>query len=278
MYARAAAAAGHAGDAAKILEPRLATEPEARAIWVEMAPKLGTTDDAEAWLAKVAPAMTSDAERLTLASGWFEVWRNLIDPAAIRSARDIIKPVADRPDAPHDAIALLAEVAQEQADYDAAVGGFRRLLAAAPTDPDSMNNVAYALLLRGRAGDLDEAAHLAEQAVAASPDSSNLYDTLARVYAKAGKHDLAVKTFSSAITRDGRNIEPMIGLADEYARGGKPEEAARPGNCSPRSKTSSGRSAAVVATPRAASHRPGVGRSGRVRWGKGGRMKANAEC
>ncbi|MDB5290103.1 MAG: tetratricopeptide repeat protein, partial [Phycisphaerales bacterium] len=124
------------------------------------------------------------------------------------------KPLIAKSDAKPQVWLLAAVAAQAQGDYPAAEEAFRHVLRANPQSPDSQNDLAYALWLKGRAEDLAEARKLAEAAVAAQPMNASFYDTLARVQAKSGDRKSAIGSFRAALEKDPNSLEAMIGMAD----------------------------------------------------------------
>jgi tetratricopeptide (TPR) repeat protein len=151
---------------------------------------------------------------------WLAVGSAFHSNLALHKAHDLLAPAAARQDADSHVLALAAQVAQELGDYESAETLWRRLIqeasaqvvpsAADPVRAEICNNLAYVLMASGDASKLPEARQLAEQAVAASPDTSSFYDTLARIYSHQGKRDLAVKAFRTAREKDPNNVEAMF--------------------------------------------------------------------
>jgi tetratricopeptide (TPR) repeat protein len=245
VYGKALVASGRAAEAARLLRPLLEQAEDARLVWMGLAAAHKDEAAAVAWLDQVAPLVPADAadEQLTLAAAWHAVGNATGSAAAYGKARDLLRRLVDRPDAANisaDAWDLLARNALELAEYDDAVRGWQQAAKAGSTknggtknggtkpgdaDPGLSNNLAYALLLRGKAGDLPEAERLAKQAVAGSPATSGFHDTLARVYSRLGRRPEAIAEFRTAIEKDRDNVEPLVGLADELARGNQKSES-----------------------------------------------------
>jgi len=229
-YAHALIAAGRAAVASELFQPLLAGNADARRAWMSLATPQKSADAATAWLDQVAPLIADNAsERIVLAEAWLAVGSAFHSTSALHKAHDLLAPAAARQDAESSVLALTAQVEQELGDYQSAETLWRRLIqdasagavsgAADPVRPEIRNNLAYVLMAGGDASKLPEARQLAEQAVAASPDTSTFYDTLARIYSRQGKRDLAVKTFRAARDKDPNNVEALIGLADELSHG-----------------------------------------------------------
>ncbi len=231
-YAHALIASGRAADASALFQPLLAGNADARRTWMSLALPQSSADAATAWLDQVSP-LTADnaAERIDLAEAWLAVGSAFHSAPALHKAHDLLAPAAGRQDADSHVLALTAQVAQELGDYESAETLWRRLIQEAsaqdlagstdPVRPEIRNNLAYVLMAGGDASKLPEACQLAQQAVAASPGTSTFYDTLARIYSRQGKRDLAVKTFRTAREKDPNNVEALIGLADELSHGGR---------------------------------------------------------
>lgn len=229
VYGKALVASGRAADAANLLRPLLNQTADARLVWMDMAASHKDESAAVAWLDQVAPLVPADAleEQFALASAWHAVGGSTASAAAYGKARDLLRRLVDRPNVSADGWDLLARNALELADYDDAVRGWQQAAkAGGRTDPPGLNNnLAYALLLRGKAEDLPEAERLAKQAVDASPSSSGYHDTLARIHSKLGRRPQAIAEFRAAIDKDRDNVEPKVGLAAELARGGDKKDA-----------------------------------------------------
>jgi tetratricopeptide (TPR) repeat protein len=220
-YAHALIAAGRPADAAALFQPLLATNADARQAWMSLATSQKSADAATAWLDQVAPLIADNAsEPIALAEAWLAVGSAFHSNLALHKAHDLLAPAAARQDADSHVLALAAQVAQELGDYESAETLWRRLIqeasaqvvpsAADPVRAEICNNLAYVLMASGDASKLPEARQLAEQAVAASPDTSSFYDTLARIYSHQGKRDLAVKAFRTAREKDPNNVEAMF--------------------------------------------------------------------
>lgn len=74
--------------------------------------------------------------------------------------------------------------AYKEGKLDEAAGFYRRALEIGPNDPEMNNNLAYTLLVMGKAG---EAVEPAERGVAGAPTNPMILDTLGAVYMEVGK-------------------------------------------------------------------------------------------
>jgi predicted Zn-dependent protease len=115
--------------------------------------------------------------------------------------------------------------AESAGDMEQSVRANRKLLESRVDDPDLQNNLAYALLERGKADDLPEARRLIEAALARHPSNSTYLDTLARVHLKARDLPAAEQTFERALEARGDSVEALIGLADVHVQAGRPKRA-----------------------------------------------------
>jgi Tfp pilus assembly protein PilF len=227
---RALVQSGRAADARKTLEPMLASDRSARALWLQLV-ALDIKDPAQAgeWTRLAAATIpASDLnEQIALGSCWYNLSvrprESRVDGAADEAAR-ILDPIVIRADAPVDAILLRAALFDRAGDQKSAEDLYRRGLRLRPDQPEALNNLAYLILLRG--GDLDESRELISRAVKQSPNSANFLDTLGRVQARQGDHPAAVESFKKALALEPNNLEAMIGLAGVLSESGKRAEAA----------------------------------------------------
>src|SRR4029079_3789065 len=102
---------------------------------------------------------------------------------------------------------------------------YRQSLKLRPNQPPAQNNLAYVLLLKGGASQLNEAHDLSAAAIKASPNVASFHDTMARIEAKRGTPDAAIASFRKALALDPASFEAMIGLADVLCQTGKRDEA-----------------------------------------------------
>ena len=216
LYGRALIMTSRAADAAALLEPMLSQSPRSRLIWLELA--TAPHKDAAAaieWLKKAIPFIAeSSNEKLALADAWEQIGQRYESTAAHEAARRVLQPIVNGTSVPAQAWAAWATVSQSLNDIPQAERGWREYLKQRPDDALAKNNLAYMLLMEGSPSQLAEAEQLARSAIAAAPNTSTLYDTLARIQLRLGKPDDAVKSFHAALDRNDNNLEAMIGLAD----------------------------------------------------------------
>lgn len=215
LYARALIVSDQAGSANELLKPLLTTA-DWRMRWLELSGFHASVEAARAWIETVAGDVPADAldEQLSLARAWYAVGSRFDSSAALDHAARLLKGLVAAHGDSAQGWLLLALTYQAQQNFDAALDAHRVVLKLQPQSANAMNNVAYALWMRGHLDDNPEALQWANAAIAADPSDSTFYDTLARIQARAGDTSLAVSTFRAAIEKDPDNVEAMIGLAD----------------------------------------------------------------
>ena len=119
---------------------------------------------------------------------------------------------------------MLAVLYEDVNDYDRAIERYRRVLALAPKEPVSLNNLAYALAVHKNAP--AEALPIGQQAYEASGGTASSADTLGWIYYLLGKHDEAEKLLDDAVSRAPGNAEIQLHLAHNLAALGR-DDAAR---------------------------------------------------
>lgn len=120
---------------------------------------------------------------------------------------------------------LMASCDEALGNLDAAEQEYREALKLRPNQPAAQNNLAYVLLLKGGASQLEEAHRLSTAAISAAPSTASFHDTLARIEAKRGKLDAAATGFRKALSLEPRSLEAMIGLADVLSQNGRRDDA-----------------------------------------------------
>jgi tetratricopeptide (TPR) repeat protein len=228
---RAYAQSGRDREARPILEPMLASDRAARAMWLQIAANdIKDPAAAEQWIRHVAPMIPADsaAEQTALGSAWYNLSARARDERAGRGASEeaikVLDPLVKRDDAPVDAILLRAALFDRAGDQKGSEELYRRGLKIRPDQPEALNNLAYLILLRD--GDLNEAKQMAARAVQLAPNNASFYDTLGRVQGKIGDRDAAIASFKKAIDLEPDNLEALIGLATTFTDAGKRDAAA----------------------------------------------------
>ena len=108
-------------------------------------------------------------------------------------------------------------------DSAAAEADFRAALAINPNQPQVLNYLGYSLVEEQRK--LDEALDMIERAVAASPESGYIVDSLGWVYYRLGRYDEAVEQMERAVELEA--VDPVVNdhLGDVYWAVGRAREA-----------------------------------------------------
>ncbi|MFZ5585160.1 MAG: glycosyltransferase [Thermodesulfobacteriota bacterium] len=123
--------------------------------------------------------------------------RDLLGQGQIEPALALLRPLADRPDAPNATLRLLARALMGGRFFDEAVQVFRRLLEAGPEQAGLRNSLAMALVMAGRR---DEAAEHLRRAVDLEPDNHVFAANLGKYFLLGGDHDQAAQAFERALT------------------------------------------------------------------------------
>jgi tetratricopeptide (TPR) repeat protein len=111
-----------------------------------------------------------------------------------------------------------------QGRLDEAESLYRRILAANPGHPETLNNLAWLLVMRDQPRP-DEALQLIERAVEASGPTPTLIDTRAVALIRAGRFDQAIEQLSTALPRAPRKASLPLHLAWALKAKGQREEA-----------------------------------------------------
>jgi uncharacterized protein (TIGR03790 family) len=121
---------------------------------------------------------------------------------------------------------LLAAIYEEQGQPDLAIERYRRVLADAPDDLLSLNNLAYALAVHAKAP--QDALAPAQKAYELSKGAvPSITDTLGWVHFLLGQHAEAEKYLSEAATAAPNNADVQLHLAHVYAARGRADLAAK---------------------------------------------------
>jgi predicted Zn-dependent protease len=217
LYCRALLAAGRFDDAAARLRPLIAQSTQWVDVWLQLA-TAGSKDAnaASQWLKQLTPLLpaNSPALQIALAQAWQRVGSQFDLTAANETARDLLQPILSKPPVPAAAWEVWAMTQQSLGNLPEAERGWEEFLKLDANNPSAKNNLAFVILLEGDAGKLPRAQSLAKEAVAAAPNASTFYDTLARIEGQLGHHPEAIRNFRMAIDKDPTDVEAMIGLAD----------------------------------------------------------------
>jgi len=111
----------------------------------------------------------------------------------------------------------------QDGDPVAAEADFRAALAVNPDQPQVLNYLGYSLVEEQR--NLDEALEMIKRAVAASPDSGYIVDSLGWVYYRLGRYEEAVVQMERAVELE--PVDPVVNdhLGDVYWAVGRQREA-----------------------------------------------------
>jgi tetratricopeptide (TPR) repeat protein len=111
----------------------------------------------------------------------------------------------------------------QDGNSEAAEDDFRAALAINPDQPQVLNYLGYSLVEEQRK--LDEALDMIERAVAASPNSGYIVDSLGWVYYRLGRYDEAVVQMERAVELEA--VDPVVNdhLGDVYWAVGRKREA-----------------------------------------------------
>jgi uncharacterized protein (TIGR03790 family) len=118
---------------------------------------------------------------------------------------------------------MLAALYDEAGEYDRAIERYRRVLAVAPNEPVSLNNLAYALAVHKKAP--AEALPIAQQAYAASNGEAAIADTLGWIHHLMGNHAEAERLLAEAAAKAPDNAEIHLHLAYAYVAMGRNDAA-----------------------------------------------------
>jgi tetratricopeptide (TPR) repeat protein len=223
-YAEALCRANQEEDAAKLLLPLAQNSADWRVNWLKMAVfahKDGAS--AAAWIERVRPLLAKDSlpEQQHLADAYFECALKLNYPQGYALAEEALKPFVGTPAMTPAALMTFASAADQANDLPAAEDAYRQVLKLTPGEPIVLNNLASLLGKKGDPASLTEGEALARQAVAAhpsAPETSNYYDTLARILEKQGRNDDALSTFETGNSLNPNDLNVLIGLANLSAK------------------------------------------------------------
>lgn len=96
-----------------------------------------------------------------------------------------------------------------------------------PQNADALSLLAQVKMQRAASGDSEEAARLAEQAIAAHPQDANSHYVLGVLRLRAGNAAEAITHLEAALTFDSSRLDARINLAKAYQRAGRDADAER---------------------------------------------------
>jgi uncharacterized protein (TIGR03790 family) len=171
-----------------------------------------------AWL--TSTGLSSVAVKLMLKG---EGRRRRGDPAGTRQALEQATALEPRLTAAHR---TLAAVYDELGEHGLAIERYRRVLAEAPDDLLSLNNLAYGLAVHARSP--GEALAFAQKAYAQSKGNvASINDTLGWIHYLLDQHIEAEKYLTDAAAAEPNNADVQLHLAYVYVARGRRELAAR---------------------------------------------------
>ncbi len=137
-------------------------------------------------------------------------------------AREFYQAVLDRQPNQPDALHLMALIALEAMQVEAAVDMLKRAVPQKPTDPALRGSYADALML---SNDAVAAERQLRRALKLSPEHSDLLCKLARCLAMLGREDEARSTFEAVLARGPDHPTALVDYADFLIQVGEPEKA-----------------------------------------------------
>lgn len=137
---------------------------------------------------------------------------------AIEAANQAME-VAGSEDRKQFAKLTLATAQQNSGDFKGAETTLRGILAESPNNPIAQNNLGY--FLAERSEKLDEALKLIQEALKSEPENPQYLDSLAWVYFKQGKFDLAEENLKKALKYETASATIHEHLGDVYQKQGK---------------------------------------------------------
>lgn len=203
FYTRALVRSGDTPRAWQLLSPQLKASETARVIALKrVSEDLTSVQDVESWLSTLNADSGNPDRQFKSATAQFLAGQRLGSEPLVRKAQQQITAVLNTP-GPHsiDVIYAQGQIAHYLGEWDQAEASYRKALKNVPDNPLVLNNLALVLTERGGPA-LNEAQQLAQRATQLADKDANLLDTLASVYLKKGKLDLALQTIDQAIALD----------------------------------------------------------------------------
>jgi uncharacterized protein (TIGR03790 family) len=120
---------------------------------------------------------------------------------------------------------MVADLEEKAEAYDAAMERYRQVLELQPNNIIALNNLAYALAVRGNQP--AEALPFARKAASLAPGNGSILDTLGWVEHLLGNHEVAADIFRDAVRLAPADAEIRLHAAIVNAAAGRREEAER---------------------------------------------------
>jgi Flp pilus assembly protein TadD len=228
LYLTALAAGGRV-DAAERFAGELMKNPVGRPILAAAIGKQVPASTARAWLegAGVLESQGDGQGMLAVATGWSMLAARTNDASDKARARELLTQLSQRPGVKPEVVTGAAMALEAIKDSDLAAKFYQQALASGSNNPVAQNNLAMLLAAKGGRQDLDQAIHLASDAVKALPAQPALRDTLASVLARDKQLAPAVESMKEAVRLEPGNVKWRTRLAGYLADSGELEEARR---------------------------------------------------
>lgn len=183
---------------------------------------------AVAWIEAMDQMAVSDApaERVAMATGWFDLAQRVGDPSLLARARAVLSPLVEANNPPAAALLVLGFCDEIEGDLASAQQHYRQALARDPTAAIALNNLAMVLLRTG--GDPAEAHTLAARAVELQPGNPSFLHTLALSLRANRRNGDAIETIRKATQIDPAGIEWQLTLGELLVENGQLDKAAAP--------------------------------------------------
>lgn len=225
LYAKAEQAIGQS-DVKVRMEALLKQGPRGRRLWVMFALENLGAVEAERWLKLAEAEVPKDSagEELMIAAAWGDFADRHKRPAAAELARARFADLAKRPDdVGLSAMVALGDRLEKDGDPQKSEATYRAALARRGDLAVVQNNLAMLIVKHG--GNLDDARVMVQRAIQTVPTLAPLYDTLAHVEAKAGRHPAALDGIRAAIRLQPKNVEYRLHLVALLMASGDTQEA-----------------------------------------------------
>jgi tetratricopeptide (TPR) repeat protein len=232
-YAQALCAQRKFTAAADLLGPLLATSPQLRLAWIQLASEAVAQVEiptAAQWLDSFSQRITSPTidEQAVLAQAWWRLSQRSKDPLHAQKARQVLDSAtsaalaSDKP--PTQALLILAMTHEAGGDVAAAEQIYRRVLTIDPAMMVAQNNLAVLIMDRG--GNLNEALDLARKASSVNHSGhASALETLASIQAKLKDYAHAVENLDAALRVSPEKMDWRIERVQFLADGGQSAKA-----------------------------------------------------